>query len=46
VLVSLFHGVVKARLGIQKEKELAPYSGVYDLVDAWERRKVFSNMPC
>jgi hypothetical protein len=32
---------VIARVGIHKGKELAPCGGVYDLVDAGERERVF-----
>jgi hypothetical protein len=39
MLVSLFHGnLVIARVAIQEGKELAPGGGVYNLVDAWERK--------
>jgi hypothetical protein len=42
VLEGLFHGdLMIARIGIQKGKELAPCSGVYDLVDVWERKRIF-----
>jgi hypothetical protein len=42
MLVGYFHGdLMIARVGVQKGKKLAPRSGVYYLVDAWERKRIF-----
>jgi hypothetical protein len=47
VLVGFIHGdLVVARVGIQERKKFAPRSGVHDLVDPWEGKRILLDMPC